>query len=77
MSDLSQGGCYVECIATVRPGEVVHFEIPMPDGKIAKASGEVKYVFNGMGFGMSFLDMPEDLRALIDWLVQSQPVAAN
>ena len=77
ISDLSRGGCYVECIATVRPGEVVHFEMPMPDGKLARASGEVKYVFNGMGFGMRFLDVPEDLRALIDWMVEPAPAGAR
>ena len=77
ISDLSQGGCYVECVATVRPGELVHFEVPMPDGNHARASGEVKYVFNGMGFGMRFVDVPDELRALVDWLIQSQPAAAN
>ena len=77
ISDLSAGGCYVECVAMVRPGEVVRFEMPMPDGNIAKATGEVKYVFNGMGFGMRFQDVPDDMRALIDWLIESAPAAAS
>ena len=77
ISDLSAGGCYVECVAMVRPGESVRFEMPMPDGKIATATGEVKYVFNGMGFGMRFQEVPDDMRALIDWLIESTPAVAR
>jgi hypothetical protein len=75
ISDLGEGGCYVECIATVRPGEVLHFEIPLPNGTVARASGEVKYVFSGMGFGMRFLDVPDDLRSMIDTAIYSAPPA--
>jgi hypothetical protein len=77
ISDLSAGGCYVECVAMVRPGEIVRFDMPMPDGKTAQATGEVKYVFNGMGFGMRFQDVPEDMRALFDRLIESSPAVAG
>ena len=73
ISDLGEGGCYVECVATVRPGETVRLELRMPDGRMVPAAGEVKYVFNGMGFGMKFVDVSEELRSLVDELLAAAP----
>ena len=74
ISDIGEGGCYVECVATVRPGEVLQFELPLPDGTVAKASGEVKYVFSGMGFGMRFVDAPEKMLSWIGQVIDAAPV---
>lgn len=61
ISDLSEGGCYVETWATVRAGDPVRFEIVLPNGggKLPVA-GEVAYAFDGMGFGVKFLGMGEE-----------------
>lgn len=58
ISDLSEGGCYVETWATVRTGDPVRFEIILPKGggKLP-VTGEVAYAFDGMGFGVKFIGM--------------------
>lgn len=65
ISDLSEGGCFVECIAAVRPGESVRLTIMMHDGTAVPAVGEITYTFDGMGFGLRFTDMTDDARRRI------------
>jgi hypothetical protein len=60
ISDLSEGGCFVESIAAVRPGERVRLTIMMLDGAEVPAAGEITYTFDGMGFGLSFTDLSDD-----------------
>ena len=69
ISDLGEGGCYVECVAPVRPGEIVRLELRMADGRGVPATGEVKYVFQGMGFGVGFVSPSDELQTLINELL--------
>ena len=72
ISDLSEGGCFVECIAAVRPGELVHLTITMLDGTAVPAVGEITYAFDGMGFGLRFTDLTEDARRRLTEFVSSR-----
>lgn len=74
VSDLSEGGCYVESWAGVRPGDTVQFEMQTPSGDSLPIVGEVTYAFEGMGFGVKFLDMDEVLRRRIRELVEAEAV---
>ena len=62
ISDLSEGGCYVDSWAGVRPGDTVRFEMQTPAGDLLPLVGEVAYVFEGAGFGLRFLDLGNDTR---------------
>lgn len=65
ISDLSEGGCFVECIAALRPGEIVRLTITMLDDTEVPAVGEITYAFEGMGFGLRFTDLTDDARRRI------------
>ena len=59
ISDLSEGGCYVEYFAPLSAGETVKFDLRLPDGERIPVEGEVTYAFENMGFGVRFVNMSE------------------
>lgn len=71
ISDLSLGGCYIECVTNFRVGESVSFEIPGPSGQPILFSGEVAYFLDGFGFGLTFKDLGQEQ---VDFLRRSLPV---
>ncbi len=75
ISDLSEGGCYVESWAGVMPGDTVRFEMQTPAGESLPVVGEVTYAFEGMGFGVRFLEMDDAMRRRIIELVEAEKVA--
>lgn len=57
ISDLSQGGCFVESINTYRTGELIAFDLKDSNGRSLKFSGIVVYVLEGFGFGLEFTEL--------------------
>ena len=74
ISDLSEGGCYVESWASVNPGDTVQFEMQISSGESVPVVGEVTYAFEGMGFGVKFLDMDDEVHRRICELVEAEAV---
>lgn len=65
ISDISMGGCYMESIIQVQQGEHFSFDITSTDGEAVRFDGEVAYVFDGMGFGVKFLDLNDHCRRFL------------
>jgi hypothetical protein len=59
ISDLSEGGCYVDSIAEVIVGEVLPIRILVPSAEWLELEGAVAYVSQGLGFGLKFLNLDE------------------
>ena len=59
ISDISIGGCFVDTIVTARVGEPVALRITLPPGYVLELKGEIAYVLDGCGFGVSFTDLSE------------------
>jgi hypothetical protein len=72
ISDVGQGGCYIETITPVQPGETVSFDIVLAEDERMNFSGEVAYIFPGNGFGVKFTDLTDPRRAFIDQLITTQ-----
>jgi hypothetical protein len=67
-SDLSSGGCYVDCMSAIPLGSQFRVRIEH-SGKILEAVGAVAYSSTCNGFGISFVYMsPQDQRTLNLWL---------
>src|SRR6476620_1360387 len=62
ISDLSLGGCFVDTIVTIRPGDDVVVRVSSKDGESLVLNGKVAYVMDGFGFGMSFIDLTDDAK---------------
>ena len=65
ISDISMGGCYMESIVQVHKGEHFNFDITLTSGESMRFEGEVAYVFEGMGFGVKFIDLNDHTRPFL------------
>jgi hypothetical protein len=73
ISDLSVGGCYVDNIAQVLPGETIILAILKPDGEWLELRGEVVYHSPRLGFGVRFVELGE---AQLGWIQSSTAQSA-
>jgi hypothetical protein len=79
ITDLSDGGCYMDSLGNVTMGELVALKLQLPNGEWLELGGEVAHHTPPVGFGIRFLDLSEDqlatLRAFIEYL--KDPTAAG
>ena len=72
ITDLSDGGCYMDSMGDVSLGEPVNLKLQLPGGEWLELSGEVAHHTPPVGFGVRFLNLSEDqlktLRAFIEYL---------
>jgi PilZ domain len=60
ITDLSEGGCYLDTVGEVLVGEIVAFRVLLPDEDWLYLEGEVRHHRHGMGFGVQFVDLNEE-----------------
>jgi hypothetical protein len=60
ITNMSEGGCYLDTVGEVRRGEIVGFRVLLPDGDWLYLEGEVRHYTAGLGFGVQFLDLDVD-----------------
>src|SRR4029453_17349024 len=60
ITNLSEGGCYLDTVGEVRRGEIVGFRVLLPDGDWLYLEGEVRHYTSGLGFGVQFVDLDEN-----------------
>jgi PilZ domain len=68
ISDLSLGGCFVDTIVIARPGEMVSLKIKPENSEPIEIKGNVAYIFDGTGFGVSFIDVSDEAQAALEKL---------
>jgi hypothetical protein len=62
VTDLSEGGCYIDSLCGAYVGEVVRFNVQLPDGEWLELSGEIAHHVPQIGFGVRFVDMSDTNR---------------
>lgn len=85
ITNLSEGGCYLDTVGEVMPGEIVGFRVQLPDDDFLYLEGEVRHYTVGVGFGVRFVELNDEqtdsLRALIKRAADSgageAPISAN
>ena len=60
ITDLSEGGCYLDTVGEVMAGEIVAFRVLLPDDDWLYLEGEVRHHRHGFGFGVQFVDINEE-----------------
>ena len=60
VTDLSEGGCYLDTVGEVMAGEIVAFRVLLPDDQWLYLEGEVRHHRHGVGFGVQFVDLNEE-----------------
>ena len=73
ISDLSMGGCFVDTIITARVGEPVSLKMTLPPGYVVEVTGNIAYVLDGCGFGVSFTDLSTVAMKSIEQFLASNP----
>lgn len=77
VTDLSEGGCYLDTVGEVMTGEIVAFRVLMPDEDWLYLEGEVKHHRHGFGFGVQFVDLnheqTEKLMSLLELAKDAGP----
>jgi hypothetical protein len=70
VTDLSEGGCYLDTVGEVMTGEMVGFRILLPDDDWLYLEGEIKHHRHGFGFGVQFVDLIEEQQEKLQWLLR-------
>jgi hypothetical protein len=63
VTDLSEGGCYLDTVGEVLVGEIVAFRVLLPgdnDDGWLYLEGEVRHHRHGLGFGVQFVELNEE-----------------
>ena len=76
VTDLSEGGCYVDSLGEAQVGEVLVFKLQTPDGEWVELTGEVAHQTPPLGFGLRFIELTDEqnekLRSLLDQQLSTQ-----
>lgn len=75
-TDISEGGLFISAIQSFETGDVMEVSIPTKREKII-AKAQVKYCQPGIGMGIAFVDLNEDLRIKIKELIDSVANKSN
>ena len=74
VTDLSEGGCYVDSLGEAQIGEILSFKLQLPDGQWLELRGEVAHQTPPLGFGLRFSILTDEQRErLLSLLDQLQP----
>lgn len=72
VTDLSEGGCYVDTLGEAQVGEVIVCKLQLSDGEWLELTGEVAHQASPLGFGLKFVkltdEQQEKLHSLLDHL---------
>lgn len=70
ISNLSEGGCFLDTVGEVSQGEIVGFRVLMPDEDWLYLEGEVRHHVRGIGFGVQFVDLNDDQQEKVRELIR-------
>ena len=68
ITNLSEGGCYLDSVGEVRRGEIVGFRVLLPDDDWLYLEGEVRH-HDAEGFGVQFVDLNDEQTEKLKWLM--------
>ncbi|HEY0006636.1 MAG TPA: PilZ domain-containing protein [Pyrinomonadaceae bacterium] len=71
ISDIGLGGCFIDTHGTVEVGEIVSFEIKLPEGGSLPLRGEVAFYHPNIGFSLCFTFLTDEEQEQIRQLMTS------
>jgi len=60
ITDLSEGGCYVDTLGEAQVGEVLSLKLQLQNGDWLELTGEVAHQMPPLGFGIRFVNLDAD-----------------
>ena len=77
ITNLSEGGCFLDSVGAVRLGEIVGFRMLLPDDDWLYLEGEVRHYAAGTGFGVQFVELNEEQSEKLQWLLPTASEATS
>ena len=78
ITDISEGGCFVDTLGEAYIGESLNFRVRIPDGKWLEFRGEVAHHLRPVGFGLRFVNLSdEQLQQLRSLLASSKDLTTS
>src|SRR5437868_813918 len=71
VTDLSEGGCYVDTLGEAYVGEVLKIKLLLANEDYLELSGEVAHHSPPMGFGLRFVNLSESQQQKLDSLLST------
>lgn len=62
ITDLSEGGCFIDTTGESCIGEQLTFRVKLPDGQWLELNGEVAHYHVPVGFGLRFSNLTDEQR---------------
>ncbi len=75
ITNLSEGGCYLDSVGDVRRGEIVAFRVLLPEDDWLYLEGEVRHHTAGEGFGVRFIDLNDEQESKLKDLIRRATAA--
>lgn len=72
VTDLSEGGCYIDSLCEAYVGEVIRFNMQLPDGEWLELTGEIAHHVPQFGFGVRFLNLSDSDRQKLLTILSNQ-----
>ena len=76
VTDLSEGGCYIDSLNQANVGDVLNLKLQLSNGDWLELTGEVAHQTPPLGFGLRFVELSKEqltkLNSLIAQLQRSQ-----
>lgn len=60
ITDLSEGGCYVDTLGESSVGEILNFKLSTPNGDWLELTGQVAHESPPLGFGVRFVYLSDE-----------------
>ena len=81
VTDLSEGGCYVDSLSHPNVGDILNLKLQLPNGDWLELTGQVAHQAPPLGFGLRFVELTDqqlkNLRSVIAHLNRTHdPVSA-
>ena len=72
ITNLSEGGCFLDTVGEVKQGEIVGFRILMPSAAEdwLYLEGEVRHHIEGIGFGVQFVELNDEQEEKVNALIR-------
>lgn len=77
VTDLSEGGCYVDTLGDATVGEILRFKLQLPSGDWLDLIGQVAHETPPLGFGMKFVDLTDEQREILHSLISNESSVIN
>jgi len=70
VTDLSEGGCYIDCLNQPHVGDILRLKLQLSNGDSLELTGEVAHQTPPLGFGLRFVELTDEQLKKLNMLIE-------